>query len=268
MAVDNLWYLTKRDPKTGDKLPSKRHGRGKRWRVRWNDPETGAPRTELYERKVDAERHDANTQADISRGQYIDPRAGKATVAEYAETWRKQQLHRKSTAERAESAVRLHVIPILGKLPLSAVRSSHIKGWVKDRSSKLGPSTLRMVYSNTLLPMFASAVVDRKIGVSPCVGIRLPEVDGSDIATPEQVHALHEALPERYRPIPYVAAGCGWRAGEVLGTELNHVDFDAREMHVRQQLVVLSGRQPFLAPPKAKTSRRTNELPTLVTNVL
>ena len=41
MAVDDLWYLRKRDPATGERLPSQRHGRGKRWRVRWIDPETG-----------------------------------------------------------------------------------------------------------------------------------------------------------------------------------------------------------------------------------
>ncbi len=76
MAVDDLWYLRKRDPATGERLPSQRHGRGKRWRVRWIDPETGQTRTELFGRRADAERHDANMHADISRGQYVDPREG------------------------------------------------------------------------------------------------------------------------------------------------------------------------------------------------
>ena len=49
---------------------------GKRWRVRWVDPETGKTRTEMFGRRADAERHDANMHADISRGQYVDPRAG------------------------------------------------------------------------------------------------------------------------------------------------------------------------------------------------
>lgn len=50
MAVDDLWFRRRRDPASGERLPSKRHGRGKRWRVRWNDPETGRPRTELFAR--------------------------------------------------------------------------------------------------------------------------------------------------------------------------------------------------------------------------
>jgi hypothetical protein len=68
MPVDDLWFPRIRDPVTGERQRSQRHGRGKRWRVRWTEPETG-------ERKADAERRDANMHADISRGQYVDPRA-------------------------------------------------------------------------------------------------------------------------------------------------------------------------------------------------
>lgn len=75
MAVDDLWYLKDRGP-DGKRLPSKRHGRGKRWRVRWIDPDTGTKREELLVRQEDAKHADANRHADISRGLYVDPRAG------------------------------------------------------------------------------------------------------------------------------------------------------------------------------------------------
>lgn len=125
MAVDDLWYLTRRDPETGQRRPSKRHGRGKRWRVRWSDPHTGETRTALFERKADAERHDASMLADISRGQYVDPRAGTITIAEYASQWRAQQLHRDSTIDIVERAFRLHILPMLGQLPMADVLKSH-----------------------------------------------------------------------------------------------------------------------------------------------
>lgn len=50
MPIDDLWYLTKRgaDKK---RLPSKRHGRGKRWRVRYTDA-AGEAREKLFDRKV------------------------------------------------------------------------------------------------------------------------------------------------------------------------------------------------------------------------
>lgn len=269
MAVDDLWYLSKRGA-DGERLSSGRHGRGKRWRVRWIDPETGSPTSRAFEKKSDAERHDANVRADVSRGVYVDPRAGQVLVCEHGERWRKQQLHRDSTAERVERTLRLHVYPVLGHLHLAQVRSSHLRGWVKDRAVVLSPSTLAVAYGGILVPMFRAAVTDRLIGTSPCVGVRLPEIEGSDytIPTPEQVHALYAALPERYRAIAYVAAGCGLRGGEVFGLELSAVNFLRREAEVRHQLKVLSGRRPFLAPPKTRTSRRTVELPEVVSTAL
>ncbi|HEV3355148.1 MAG TPA: hypothetical protein VG247_00035 [Pseudonocardiaceae bacterium] len=215
MAVDDLWYLRKRDPVTGERLKSKRHGRGKRWRVRWSDPETGEPRAELFERKADADRHDANMQADISRGQYIDPRAGKISIAEYAEGWRNQQLHRVATAARVESVLRLHIVPVLGpRRPLASIRSSHVQGWVKDRVATLSSVTVCTIYSGVLAPMFARAVIDKVIGVSPCVGIRLPEIADTEYVLPtaDQVRLIADTVPERYRAVAFVAAGCGLRA--------------------------------------------------------
>lgn len=265
MAVDDLWYLTKRGP-GGQRLPSQRHGRGKRWRVRWDDPDTGVSRAQLFDRKVDADRHDATVRADISRGQYVDPRAGLVTVEAYAAQWRAQQLHADSSAARVESAIRLHITPLLGSLPIARVRPSNVRAWVKDRSAALAPATLHMIYGGVLAPMLASAVGDRLIGTSPCAGVRLPPIPDATyhIATPDQVHALYEALPERYRAVAYLAAGEGWRAGEIFGLELDGVDFLRREIHVRRQLKVLARTPPFLAPPKTRTSRRTNELASLV----
>ncbi len=48
-GLDLLWYLSKRGP-DGERTPSKRHGRGKRWRMRYVD-DSGQPRSELYEKE-------------------------------------------------------------------------------------------------------------------------------------------------------------------------------------------------------------------------
>lgn len=265
MAVDDLWYLKQRGP-DGEKLPSKRHGRGKRWRVRYVD-DAGQARETLFERKVDADRHDAAMRADVSRGVYIDPTAGKATVQSYAEEWRRGRLHRDSTAELVERALRLHVYPILGGKQMSQVRASHIQGWVKNRATVLEPSTLRVVYSY-LVSMFRAAAIDRAIGYSPCQGIQLPDIERSDLWVPtaEQVHALAAAFAGpggrrgAFQAQPIVAAGTGLRQGELWGLELEHVDFLRRKVRVVQQLKVVGGRRPFLAPPKTPSSRRTVDL--------
>lgn len=65
---------------------------------------------------------------------------GRITVEEYAEAWRRDQLHRTLTENYVERTIRLHVVPMLGHLQLSQVRPSHIRGWVKDRSKDLASS--------------------------------------------------------------------------------------------------------------------------------
>lgn len=273
MAVDDLWYSSKRQRGPDGKLlppePTKRHGRGKRYRVRWVD-DAGQPQTRLFDRKADAEIWDANVRADVNRGQYIDPRAGRVTMADYWASWRAAMLHRASTADRMDRTFRLHIEPILGAVPIGQVRPSHLKGWVKDRAGELAPSTLKVAYGY-LIAMFGAAVADRVIGSSPCTReVRLPDVDDRElfIPTPAQVHVVAWALPPRYRAAAYLAAGCGLRGGEVFGLELEHAAFLRREVNVVQQLTVVSGRKPYLAPVKTKTSRRSVELAKVVGDAL
>jgi integrase len=59
----------------------------------------------------------------------------------------------------------------------------------------------------------------------------------------------------RYRAIVYLAAGCGGRGGETFGRERDALDLDSREVHVRQQLTVITGRTPYLTLPKTKSQR-------------
>lgn len=269
MAVDDLWYLKKRGP-DGERIRSARYGRGKRWRVRYVDDE-GQVKQPLFERKEDANRHDAAHRADVARGLYVDPAAGKVTVADYFADWRKLQLHDEATGIKTEWAMRVHVAPTpLGRTAIAQARRSHVQAWVKDRAQVLAPSSLHPVYAY-VAGMFKAAAMDRVIGVSPCQGITLPElvVRKRHIVTAQQIHDLADAFtPTRphaqgghYRAQPYVAAGCGLRQGEIWGLELEHVDFLRREVHVVQQLKTISGRKPFLAPPKTSTSYRTLELP-------
>src|SRR6266498_3257329 len=225
--IDDRWYRL--DKATGTRVPTDRHGTGMRWLARWRDGEQ--QRRKSFSKRSDAEKFLAQVTADLSRGVYVDVRAGRVTVKQYGERWRSEQLHRDSTAEHAERMFRLHIDPILGGLQLAQVRSGHLKAWVKDRSAALAPSTLRVVYSY-VSAMFSRAVVDRLIGISPCVDVRLPEVEHREliIPTPEQVHALAAALPQRYQAIPYVAASTGLRGGEIFGLELpDTVDFLRRE---------------------------------------
>lgn len=267
MAPQDLWY--KKDEE-GNKVRSARYGRGKRWRVNYEDPHTGDAKSPSFETKKEAEKFENNIKADISRGVYVDPAGGRQTVAEYAEKWRLNQLHRGNTADRTASEIRRHIVPLLGHLKMHQVRSKHIKNWVLNRTNVMKASSLRMVYRSTLAPMFDQAAVDHEIPSSPCVNIKMPVLDEKiyTIPTTEQVYDLAAALPPEWRVAPLVVAGCGHRTMELLATEKRDIDFLRRNVHIRQQLVDDTGRDVYLGPLKTRTSKRIVEMGASVGDLL
>jgi integrase len=261
MAVDDLWFLKDRDPTTGERLPSKRYGRGMRWRVRYSDDSGGNP-TKLFAKKGDAERFDAAVRADVARGLYIDPELGRRTVKDFGEQWREGLVYgRSASAERLEGALRLHLYPRLGHRKLGDVRRTAVQEWVKGLGH-LAPRTVHQTYGYAAM-LFEAAVLDRAISATPCVGIKLPEIPKDDrrIYTADEVHKLARTFDPRFSAAIYVGAGCGLRRGEMAGLELEHVDFLRREITIRQQVVPRVGFGYVLGPPKTESSYRTVEMP-------
>src|SRR5579872_1291603 len=92
-----------------------------RWRARWREDPGGPQKTRTFDRKSDARRFLDGISGDLARGVYIDPDAGRIRFQEFAEKWRAGQIHRPSTAAQAETYLRLHAYPMLGKRPIGAI---------------------------------------------------------------------------------------------------------------------------------------------------
>jgi integrase len=148
-------------------------------------------------------------------------------------------------------------VPYLGHHKLGAVRQSHIQAMVKHLADEKGlaPGSVRNIYDVTAA-LFAAAVEDRAIPVSPCRKIRLPRGtnDEVDVPTVEQVEKVRAALDERWRPLVTILAGSGLRVGELLGLTPADVSTVFRTIRVERQRLQ-SGVISEL--PKTKKSRRT-----------
>src|SRR3954464_11742923 len=117
-----------------------------RYRARWREYPGGPQKTRQFTRKADAQRFLDGIRGDLAHGVYIDPAGGRTLFMEYAEQWRVGQVHRPSTAAQAETYLRRHAYPTLGRRPLGAVRRSEIQAWVKERSTVLAPGSVEVVY--------------------------------------------------------------------------------------------------------------------------
>jgi len=246
------------------------------WRARYRD-DTGKEHARHFERKVDAQRWLDETTASIVTGAYVDPKAGRVPFKNYAEAWRVIQVHRPTTQGHHELVLRRYAYPTLGARPLSSILPSDIQAWVKrleagdpkTGQAPLAPATVGVAHS-IVSSVFRAAIRDRRLVGNPCDATRLPKTETRQVVpmTTEQVQALHEAMPEPFRAMVTLAAGTGMRQGECFGLSVDRVDFMRRALSVDRQLVKVTGRPPFLAPPKTAASVRTIPLPTVVVEAL
>lgn len=252
--IDDRWF--RRDPGTPHKTPTARHGKGKRWDVRWRD-DTGRQRHKAFERKQEAEAFLAQIQADLTRGTYTDPAAGKVTVRTYAGSWLAAQTFDPSTREATELRLRLHVFPELGHSELRALRPSLVQAWTRNLQQRLASNYVRVVFAN-LSAVLSAAVDDGLIGRNPCRAgsVRPPAPERRRIVPwrVDQVTAVTAALPDRYQILVVLAAGCGLRQGEAFGLSVDDIDFLRGVIHVRRQVKLIHSRQVF-APPKGGKER-------------
>lgn len=211
----------------------------------------------------------ATVEADKLRGSYVDQRLGKVTLGEYAEEWLSIQTFGPSTRQSRELSIRLHIQPMLGPTPLSALKPSQIQAWLRSLSERLAPRTVRELF-RLLSSILRSAVDDERILKNPChsKAIRVPRPDDRQLVpwTIEQVAGLRAALPERYRPLLTIVAGLGLRQGEAFGLAIDDVDFMRRVVTVRRQVLILDSKLVFSLPKGRKV--RTVPLPTSVANEL
>jgi hypothetical protein len=104
---------------------------------------------------------------------------------------------RPSTLTNCDSNLRNHLLPAIGRDPLSMLRRRHIATFVQLVDQGLVPSTVRHCYL-LMAMLMRSARYDRLITVSPCYKIRLSTIPGRTLPVngPAQVHVLLEAAPD------------------------------------------------------------------------
>lgn len=236
-----------------------------RWRARYRD-ESGKEHARHFSRRVDAQRWLDEVTASVVRGDYVDPKASRTTVEAYATSWQGIQVSSDATKRIVDNALRLHVLPVLGRHQMGTVRRSHVQALVKDLEAKgLSAGSVRNIYE-VAARLFDAAAEDRVIQASPCRRIALPRNHDGEVDPPtlEQIKAVQAELEPRWQAIPLVLAGSGLRIGELLGLGTFDVDYLRRSIRVERQRL----QSGDLAPLKSKASRRTVPVGQVVVDAL
>lgn len=258
--IQDRWYKTEPDA-NGKPVRTKtdRHGTGLRYRARYVSPD-GAEKSKSFPdgKKRLAEEWLSRIEADMSRGDYLDPDAGRVTFESYTTEWMGSQATDLATRAAVEMRLRRHAVPYIGHRSLASITPTHLRQWLRAlEDAGLSAAYRRVIYAH-VSTVFTAAVDDRLIKVNPCGArsVKAPRREPRKVKpwTAERVMALRAALPERYQAMVDPAAGCGLRQGEVFGLALEDLDFAGGVVHVVRQVKLLRNALVF-APPKGGKER-------------
>ncbi len=252
--IQDRWYRTETGPdgKTR-KVKTDRYGSGMRYRARYVSPD-GTEKSKSFpdKQKRLADAWLTNIEADMARGQYIDPRAARVTFREYTDRWLGALTTDLTSRAAVEGRLRLHALPYLGTRPIGSFQPEHIRDWNRRLEDTVRSAQYRRLIFDAVSSVLNAAVDDRLLASNPCRArsVKAPRPAPSRVRpwTAEQVFGVRAGLPERYRAMVDLGAGCGLRQGEVFGLAVDNIG-DLGWLYVRQQVKKVRGTLVF-APPK------------------
>lgn len=182
---------------------------------------------------------------EIAKGTYVEPK--KDTL----ETWLNEWLVtyalptvKQSTYISYEGYVRLHLVPELGNIKLSALSTEQIQRFFnkkkRDNNGKKGlsPKTLRNIY-NMFNATLEQAVNSKQIATNPLHGVKLPSAEKKEIeilSAEEQAILQHAVFSSDELPAFGIifTLSTGVRLGELIGFQWGDVNMTKRTIRVRR----------------------------------
>jgi integrase len=297
MAVYDRWHTAEGDKPCEHSrgrhkmYPSAAHGRGMRWEVRWDDPNSATRKQKRQKFPLrdpgpgelpDPDRHasafDKVIQGSIVSRNYTDPNAGNVTLQAYAEEWRKTRGHNAESAAKLAARLRNHVYesePGSGRAPrgglaigqhsmaLLAQRPTILAAWVVSLSGPLPAERSRRQVVDDVSGICAAALDDGVIGRNPMSAsvVTKPGNSGPKAKpfTAAEVDAIAAELPPRLKVLPRLGAGTGAREMELAAFGVHDFQMLGRNprVTVERQLKRIDGKLVF-APLK---NRKPHWLP-------
>lgn len=208
--------------------------------------------------------------------------------AEYSEQWMKMirtqpsrsgKMRAAGTVRDYQGKVTGYLVPEFGDTPVRDIDEFRIQ-LMTDRLDKIpSPLNPNSKFNGVTRPVLIvlmmilrQAARDGIIAAVPNVTVPKQEpvrhdIDHApeeDVATPEQVEALYEELPDLYSIMVLLAAWCQLRRGECLGLQRRDIQWQSDGtaiLHVRRQLNANTG---DYSDPKSEAGKRSLSIPRIM----
>lgn len=207
------------------------------------------------------------TQAMSDRNQGIVYDDENLTVGEYLDSWLKGSVYgsvRRSTYDRYEVAVRVHLKPALGRIKLSKLTPARVSTFYQEkREEGCADSSINKLHV-TLHKALNQAMKWHMIPRNVCEAVSAPRPSAEEMKTlsvEETKRLLEAAKEDRLEALYVLAVHVGMRQGELLALKWADVDLENATINVRRTLTK-SGTTITTGETKTAKGRRTITLTT------
>ncbi|WP_116046415.1 tyrosine-type recombinase/integrase [Amycolatopsis palatopharyngis] len=254
------------------------------WRVRYRRDDGTIGSIPGFPTSTAANDHIADMEVAQRHGTWIDPAAGRITVAVWAPDWLASLDIDQRTEENYRSFLTKHVLPRWGSTALADITNLQVRTWEKHlRASGLAKTTVDSIIKCFSLTL-GDAADEKLIAANPIHARRrgrrrrAHRTPRKVWAEPAEVLQIADQIARIYGPAGAVlfvtAAWTGARWGELVGLQRHHlhlVDGDTGFLVVDPDHGALHepNRGPlYLGPPKTEESARTITLPPFLVPLL
>lgn len=214
--------------------------------------------------KREAEKRQRELQSEADKGIYTAE--VKYTVGQWLDKWHevKARTVAPNTAQDYADLIRLYLKPLLGQIPLMALKPDHVEEMHKKMADN-GLSARTIQYTHRVLSQALKNAVRREIlSRNPCEHVCAPTPKKHGNITvldwPSVFKLLEAVQNTMYYPLIHLAVYTGLRKSELLGLRWQDVDFNNATISVNQTVVHVTGKGPKISATKTEHSRRPIEL--------
>lgn len=236
------------------------------FQVLYRDP-AGRQRSKTFKRKTDATRFSSTVEADKLRGDYLDPRLARLTIAEWADRWYATLTQAPKTREVYEGHLRNWVLPALGDVPVANVDRAQVRGFVADIRNE-GRSQGTVDGCVKVLRLVLGFALDAgAIKSNPASRLKLERQQRQEMhfLTEQEVVRLAGAMPNpMFATLVLFAAWTGMRAGEVEALRVKRFDFKRSRVEVAESLGEARDGSLRFGPTKTNSRRSVPIAPFLL----
>jgi integrase len=234
-----------------------------RYQARYPGPDgIDRPAPCTFATKREGERWLVLKEAEIRRGEWLDPDAGKVPFEVYAKQWIDDRVLKPRTEGLYRGLLKNHLAPTFGNVNLCDIREADVRRWRKARLEVVGQSTVAKSYQ-LLKSILNTAVDDELIRRNPCriKGAAAPDTPERQMIPLTKVIELVATVPERYRALVLLGTFASLRWGELAGLRRAQLDLDAGVVRIVGALAELDGGQLVEDTPKSRAGRRVVAIP-------